>query len=88
MSGWFDYLSELYSEQIKEIELKHLKLSTNDPFAYFFTCKEVRQGIFNLKENKQPGLDLILNEFIKLGSDIHLLPTVKLYLPFVHFVTV
>ena len=32
-----------------------------------------------LKNNKQPGLDLIINEFIKFGKDLPLLPVVKLF---------
>ena len=39
----------------------------------------MKQGISRLKNNKQPGLDQVINEFIKSGSNILLLPIVKLF---------
>ena len=79
MSTWYNYLSNLYEEKSPDLDLTDLELNTAGPLDYPFTCKEVRSGIAKLKNNKQPGLDLILNEFIKYGKDILLLPIVKLF---------
>ena len=79
MSTWYDYLTELYSEKNPELNLNDLEMNTEGPLDFPFTCKEVRSGITKLKNNKQPGIDLILNEFIKFGKDILLLPVVKLF---------
>ena len=54
----------------------------SNPLDYAFNCKEIRQGISKLKNNKQPGPDQLLNEFIKYGCDILLLPLVKLLTEF------
>jgi hypothetical protein len=53
-------------------------MHSND-LDFAFTCKEVREGIKRLKKNKQPGIDLIHNEFIIFGKDIILLPIVNLF---------
>lgn len=79
MSTWYDYLSELYSENNSDLDLADLEMNTECPLDFPFTCKEVRSGITKLKNNKQPGIDLILNEFMKYGKDILLLPVVKLF---------
>ena len=46
---------------------------------FLLHVKKNRKGISKVKNNKQPGLVLIHNEFIKLGSEILLLPLVKLF---------
>ena len=46
MSRWFDYLSQQYTEQNKDIELKDFELSTNCPLDYFFNYKEIRHAIY------------------------------------------
>ena len=51
----------------------------NNDLDFAFTCKEVREGIKRLKKNKQPGIDLIHNEFIIVGKEILLLPIVNLF---------
>ena len=79
LSTWYDYLSELYSENNSDLDLTDLETNTECPLDFPFTCKEVRSGILKLKNNKQPGIDLILNEFMKYGKDILLLPIVKLF---------
>ena len=79
MSIWYNCLPELYDEKNPDLDLTDLELNTAGPFDYPFTCKEVHSGITKLKNNEQPGLDLILNEFIKYGKDILLLPIVKLF---------
>ena len=61
------------------LDITNLESVTAGPLDFPFTGKEVRKGISKLKNNKQPGLDLIHNEFIKLGSEILLLPLVKLF---------
>jgi hypothetical protein len=48
--------------------------------SYFpFNCAEVRKGILKLKNNKQPGIDLVLNESMKYGINKLLLPIVNLF---------
>lgn len=79
LSSWYNYLSELYSEKNSDLDLSKLDVNTMCPLDYPFNCKEIRTGIVKMKNNKQPGLDLILNEFIKYGKDILLLPIVKLF---------
>jgi len=44
-----------------------------------FTCKEIKVGIKRLKNGKSAGLDLILNEFIKAGSNILITTLTKLF---------
>ena len=60
ISTWYNYLSNLYEEKNPDLDLTDLELNTAGPLNYPFTCKEVRSGIEKLKNNKQPGLDLIL----------------------------
>lgn len=77
---WEDYLSKLYAANTGlEPDIDDLENSTSKPLDFAFTCKEVRKHINKLKNNKQPGIDLILNEFIKYGGEILLLPIVKLF---------
>jgi hypothetical protein len=38
------------------------------PLDFPFTCSEIKKGIRKLKNGKKEGSDLILNEFIKTGS--------------------
>lgn len=40
---------------------------TKKDLDFVFNCKDVRDGIKILKRNKQPGIDLIYNEFLILG---------------------
>ena len=79
MAPWYSYLSNLYSENNDDLDLTKLEIVTTGPLDFPFTCKEVRKCISKLKYNKEPGLDLIHNEFIKLGTEILLLPLVKLF---------
>ena len=79
LSEWFSYLSELYSEKNSDLNLENFETINSGPLDYAFNCKEVKQGISKLKNNKQPRLDQILNESIKYGSNILLLPLVKLF---------
>jgi hypothetical protein len=44
-----------------------------------FTCSEIKKGIRKLKNGKKEGPDLILNEFIKTGSQTMTLTLVKLF---------
>lgn len=44
-----------------------------------FTCKEIKVGIKRLKNGKSASLDLILNEFIKAGSNILITTLTKLF---------
>ena len=44
-----------------------------------FTCKEIKDGIKRLKTDKTGGPDLILNEFIKAGSNTLVLTLTKLF---------
>ena len=79
MSQWHDHLSDLYSENNEDINLDYYDENSSNPLDYAFNCKEIRQAIQKLKNNKQPGPDQVLNEFIKYGSDILLFPLVKLF---------
>lgn len=48
------------------------------PLDFPFTCSEIKKGIRKLKNGKKEGLELILNEFIKTGSQTMKLTFVKL----------
>jgi hypothetical protein len=47
-----------------------MKYKINSMHLEKYLCKEIRDGIKRLKKNKQPGIDLIYNEFIIYGKDI------------------
>ena len=49
------------------------------PLDFPFTCFEIKKGIHKLKYGKKEGPDLILNEFIKTGSQTMTLTLVKLF---------
>jgi hypothetical protein len=49
------------------------------PLDFPFTCFEIKKGIRKLKNGKKEGPDLILNEFIKTGSQTMTLTLVKLF---------
>jgi hypothetical protein len=49
------------------------------PLDFPFTCAEIKKGIRKLKNGKKEGSDLILNEFIKTGSQTMTLTLVKLF---------
>ena len=49
------------------------------PLDFPFTCSEIKKGIRKLKNGKKEGSDLILNEFIKTGSQTMTLTLVKLF---------
>jgi len=83
ISAWTEYLKELYANNddgdnfdLTELEKENIH---NKDLDFAFNCKEVREGIKNLKRNKQPGIDLIHNEFLIFGKDILLLPIVNLF---------
>ena len=44
-----------------------------------FTCKEIKDGIKMLKKRKSGGPDLIVNEFLKAGSNTLALLLTKLF---------
>ena len=74
-------MQKLYNETNANIDLSQLEKDNvnNKDLDYAFVCKEIRDGIKRLKKNKQPGIDLIYNEFIIYGKDILLLPIVNLF---------
>ena len=49
------------------------------PLDFPFTCFEIKKGIRKLKNGEKEGPDLILNEFIKTGSQTMTLTLVKLF---------
>lgn len=53
--------------------------SETGPLDFPFTCDEVRKSIHKFKNNKQPGIDMIPNEFIKYGKNKLLLSFVNLF---------
>ena len=81
LSSWTLYMQKLYNEANANIDLSQLEKGyvNNKDLDYAFVCNEIRDGIKRLKKNKQPGIDLIYNEFIIYGKDILLLPIVNLF---------
>ena len=72
-------LNKNYShEDNQKYEFKNLNLELC-PLDYDFTQDEVKQGIQKLKNGKSSGTDLILNEFIKTGSNALLPLLTKLF---------
>ena len=70
LSEWHDYMEKLYSEDSSndsdsDIFINNDNPSESGPLDFPFTCSEVRKAILKLKNNKQPGIDLLPNEFIK-----------------------
>ena len=65
-------MQKLYNEANANIDLSQLEKGyvNNKDLDYAFVCNEIRDGIKRLKKNKQPGIDLIYNEFIIYGKDI------------------
>jgi hypothetical protein len=47
---------------IPYFDLTSHDLSEVGPLDFPFNCAEVRKGILKLKNNKQPGIDLVPNE--------------------------
>ena len=74
-------MQKLYNEDNANIDLSQLEKGyvNNKDLDYALLCNEIRDGIKRLKKNKQPGIDLIYNEFIIYGKDILLLPIVNLF---------
>lgn len=83
ISAWVEYLKQLYTDNVNDSSFTLLNLEedsiNNKDLDFAFTCKEVKDGIKNLKRNKQPGIDFIHNEFLIFGKDILLLPIVNLF---------
>ncbi|CAG2192045.1 unnamed protein product [Mytilus edulis] len=68
ISDWHKYMKDLYAADKHEnpnFIPTAQDFSDTGPLDFPFTCGEVRKGIHKLKNNKQPGIDLIPNEFIK-----------------------
>ena len=81
LSSWTTYFKELYDDKTVQLDLSQLEennLNIKD-LDYAFTCKEVKDSIKKLKKNKQPGIDLIHNEFLIYGKNVLLLPIVNLF---------
>ena len=74
ISQWLTHFQKLRNKNTEEFDLKaeETKLSGNtcipDALGHKITKTEVISCIKNLKNNKQPGLDMIPNEFIKFSS--------------------
>lgn len=81
LSEMSEYLKKLYKENNEDLDISRLETNNinNIDLDFAFNCKEVREGIKKLKKNKQPGIDLIYNEFISHGKDLLLLPIVNLF---------
>ena len=73
LSSWTTYLKELYDDKTEQLDLSQLEESNLNikDLDYAFTCKEVRDSIKRLKKNKQPGIDLIHNEFLIYGKNFY-----------------
>ncbi|CAG2209252.1 unnamed protein product [Mytilus edulis] len=76
LSEMSNYLKKLYEENNTDLDISKIEIENinNKHLDYAFICKEVRDGIKKLKKNKQPGIDLIYNEFLLYGKDLLLLP--------------
>ncbi|CAG2213703.1 unnamed protein product [Mytilus edulis] len=77
ISDWHKYMNDLYAADKHEnpnFIPTAPDFSDTGPLDFPFTCGEVRKGIHKLKNNKQPGIDMIPNEFIKYGKN-KLLPS-------------
>ena len=82
ISDWHKYMSDLYESNHSDIpyfDLTSHDLSEVGPLDFPFNCAEVRKGILKLKNNKQPGIDLVPNELMKYGINKLLLPIVNLF---------
>ena len=81
LSSWTTYLKELYDDKTEQLDLSQLEESNLNikDLDNAFTCKEVKDSIQKLKKNKQPGIDLIHNEFLIYGKNVLLLPIVNLF---------
>lgn len=81
ITEWTDYFKQLYSCSYPEMDIKDIEdsNSNNCQLDFPFTCKEVKDNIKLLRNNKQPGIDLISNELIKNGSNILTPYIVKLF---------
>ncbi|CAG2255999.1 Failed axon connections homolog [Mytilus edulis] len=81
LSEMSNYLKKLYEENNTDLDISKIEIENinNKHLDYAFICKEVRDGIKKLKKNKQPGIDLIYNEFLLYGKDLLLLPIVNLF---------
>jgi hypothetical protein len=64
-------MSDLYESNHSDIpyfDLTSHDLSEVGLLDFPFNCAEVRKGILKLKNNKQPGIDLVPNEFMVLTN--------------------
>jgi hypothetical protein len=60
-------MSDLYEfnhSVIPYFDLTSHDLSEVGPLDFPFNCAEIRKGILKMKNNKQPGIDLVPNEFM------------------------
>ena len=89
-STWHDYFSRSYSSrnhlQTSDIEsstkLDLESCSSTDLHALVnrtFTIKEIKNAISKLKTGKSPGVDMILNEMLKLSQDTIAKPIAKIF---------
>ena len=81
LERWREHFTNLLNKQDEDIDLKELEEDgkRNKILDFEFTHKEVLDRIKKLKNNKQCGLDLIPNEFIKQGHPILLNLLVDLF---------
>ena len=59
------HFSELNKDDSEKREILNENQATNEIINNLFTTDEIRKHIMSLKKNKSPGIDSILNEFIK-----------------------
>ena len=65
---------EMYNDEINK-----LMKESPSPLDYPFTYREIKEGISKLKSSKTAGPDMILNEFIKVGSSVMNSTLIKLF---------
>ena len=86
MKNWQEYFKSLLNSDDRKNDMTvnqnseftpntHNDCGLNKPCS----CKEIKIALKSLKNSKAEGIDLIRNEFLKYGSDIVVLPLVKLF---------
>ena len=81
LTDWVKHFQTLLNsgEHSTSININDLNIMENKPLDFPFTPKEVKIGISSLKSGKCSGVDLVLNEFIKISSNVLLDVIVKLF---------
>ena len=84
-----DYFSKFYASEpdpvinaTNNMQLKVEQSSHKNLQAVLnkvITVEEIKEAIFNLKNGKSPGIDMIMNEMLKSAKDILATPIAKIF---------